>query len=607
MEFEILNETLQGLSASAYKAFGAHFSYEYEQNGVRFTVYAPNAKSVSLIGDFNGWNGYPMQRTDSGIWSIFAADIPEYSLYKYRITTASGETYDRSDPFAFFSQLRPETASVVYSMDGYSWQDDEWMKRRNKNHNAPLHIYEVHAGSWKVHEGKEDSSRFYSYSQLGDELICYAKQMGYTHLEFLPLTEHPFDGSWGYQSTGYYSATSRYGHPKELMALIDRCHQEGIGVILDFVPLHFATDFHALHQFDGGYVYESENEALRYSEWGSALFDLTKPYTISFLKSAFDFWISYYHLDGIRYDAVSNLIYHRGNPENGINEAGIWFLKNLNYTLSNKYKDVMLIAEDSSGYLKVTAPVVYGGLGFDYKWDLGFMHDTLQYLSLSPRERERAHHRLTLSMDYFYKELYLLPFSHDEVVHGKGTIIDRMYGSYEDKFKQLKCLYLYLYAHPGKKLSFMGNEIAEFREWDESKQLGWNVLSYPAHRDFQLFLTELHRLYNREPALFAADYHMAGFRWIDRNNAGQSVIAFERNDLSGNAVYAVINFSDRFYPRYSLKTVPPGEYEVLIHSESVRFGASGIGDGPLQTCSVPFGHELLLTLPPYSGCILKKK
>lgn len=607
MNSQIITETLQGLSSSAYRAFGAHPSYEYDQTGVRFTVYAPHARKVSLIGDFNGWNGYEMERQESGVWSIFAANIPLHSLYKYQITTQSGEVYDRIDPFAFLSQVRPDTASVVYDIEGFSWNDEAWMKNRTKNYNRALQIYEVHAGSWRINPDKEESERFYSYTQLKNELIPYLKEMEYTHLELLPLTEHPFDGSWGYQATGYYSATSRYGEPKELMAFINRCHQENIGVILDFVPLHFVTDFYALHQYDGGFLYESESESLRYSQWSTALFDFTKPYVLSFLKSALDFWIHYYHLDGIRYDAVSNLIYHHGNPENGMNEAGIWFLKNVNYTLSQKYPDVMLIAEDSSNYLKVTAPIVYGGLGFDYKWNLGWMHDILEYLSLNPHDRGRNHHKLTFSISYFYQELYILPFSHDEVVHGKGTIIDKLYGSYTEKFHQLRSLYFYMYTHPGKKLNFMGNELAEFREWDESKELGWNLLSYPAHESFHRFLKELHRLYNQESALFAADYHMEGFRWIDANNARQSVIAYQRNDLEGNIIYAVINFSGNFYPHYSLKVDESGIYEELLNTDNSSFGGSGIQNGECQSRPNHFGHELQIGLAPYSSCIFKKK
>ena len=409
MRERLIEEYLNGMGTDSWKVFGAHFSHEYDQDGVRFTVYAPNAQKVSLIGSFNNWQGYDMFREPSGIWSIFARDIPENSLYKYRITTQTGDVYDRSDPFAFFSEQRPNTASIVYNMEGhFHWSDNEWMSHREKNICGPMNIYEVHAGSWK-----KDGEKFLRYGELAEELIPYLKEMGYTHVELLPLTEHPLDASWGYQPSGYFSATSRYGTPEELMSLIDRCHRENIGVILDFVPVHFVSDFYALHQYDGGAVYESQEESQRYTEWGSVRFDYTKPHVISFVRSALDFWLHHYHLDGIRYDAVSNLIYPNGQPEKGVYEAGVWFLKNANYYLRRKYPGVMLIAEDSSQFLKVTAPVEYGGLGFDYKWDFGWMHDTLEYLALPPAQRQQERGKFLHSTSYFYQETYLLPFSHE--------------------------------------------------------------------------------------------------------------------------------------------------------------------------------------------------
>lgn len=611
MSQSLIRSCLQGESCEAYRVFGAHFTHEYEQDGVRFTVYAPNARAVSLIGSFNDWNEYEMFRAEDGTFSIFAANLPEGALYKFRITTQSGEKHDRIDPFAFFSELRPNTASVLCQMDGYDWQDASWMQTRQKNFNAPMNIYELHAGSWKRPFAEEiffseptNHPPFYNYEELADLLIPYLKENGYTHLEFLPLAEHPFDGSWGYQLTGYFSATSRYGSPKQLMYLVDRCHQAGIGVIIDFVPAHFVTDFYALHQYDGGYLYESEFDHQRFSQWQTALFDFTKPYVISFLKSALNFWITYYHVDGVRFDAVANLIYHHGMPENGLNESGIWFLKNLNYTIKNRHPDVMLIAEDSSSFLKVTAPVIYGGLGFDYKWNLGWMHDILEYLALPPQQRSVAHHQLTHSISYFYSEIYLLPFSHDEVVHGKKTIVDKLYGSYEEKFSQLRLLYLYMYAHPGKKLNFMGNELAEFREWDENQQLSWNLLTYPAHHSFHQFLQQLHQLYLSSPALYAADYHPDGFEWLDANNCTQSVITFRRSNLMGEEIIAIFNFSAHFYPQYSFCLEQNKTYELLFHTDDIRFGGKTSVN---QQSYFPQHNTISLALPPFSGLLLQKQ
>ncbi|MGI5959506.1 MAG: 1,4-alpha-glucan branching protein GlgB [Massiliimalia sp.] len=601
MNHQNITACLRGLSNQAYQVFGAHFSHEYDQDGVRFTVYAPNAQKVSLIGDFNQWSGYDLFRSDDGVWSIFAANIPEGSLYKYRITTLSGEIHDRMDPFAYWNEVRPNTASIVYSLDGYCWNDQAWMAKRNKNFNAPLNIYEIHAGSWKI----PGEDRFYTYTQLAEHLIPYVKQNGYTHIEFLPLTEHPFDGSWGYQPTGYFSPTSRYGTPKQLMELIDRCHQAGIGVILDFVPVHFVKDFYALHQYDGGYLYESQFDDRRFSQWDTALFDYTKPYVLSFMESALEFWVQYYHIDGIRYDAVANLIYPHGAPENGVNEPGIWFLKQANFALAQNHPDVMLIAEDSSNYLKVTAPVVYGGLGFDYKWNLGWMHDILEYMALPPEQRASHHHLLTFSITYFYQEIYLLPFSHDEVVHGKKTIIDKIWGNYEEKFQQLRLLYVYMFTHPGKKLNFMGNELAEFKEWSEAKELGWNLLEFPAHDCFFQFFRNLCCLYQELSPLYAQDYHPDSFHWIDVNNASQNLLAYKRID-GNKTIYVVLNFSSRPIYGYRLRVEQPGTYREILNTDAVSFGGSGLVNDSLFSHSNAMGNEIHLAIGAYSGIILEK-
>lgn len=605
MEQRIIDEYLQGASLNGHEVFGAHITRDGRKLGVRFTVYAPNAKKVLVIGSFNNWEGYLMERLPSGVWTLFVHGVKEKALYKYQIHTENGEVHDRIDPFAVYSEVRPNTASIVYSLDNFQWSDQQWMDSRNRNHNGPMNIYEVHAGSWKTKKISE-KEHSYNYQELKEHLIPYVKMMGYTHIELMPLTEYPFDGSWGYQVTGYFSATSRYGDPKELMNFINSCHLEGIGVIIDFVPVHFVSDFYALHQFDGGFLYESEYLDQRYSEWGTLLFDFTKPHVISFLKSSIDFWISYFHVDGIRYDAVSNLIYNRGRSENGINDSGIWFLKNTNFAIHEKHPMVMLIAEDSSDYQKVTAPVVYGGLGFDYKWDLGWMHDTLDYLSIHADHRSANHNKINFSMSYFYQENFILPFSHDEVVHGKKTIINKLEGSYEEKFAQARSLYLYMFTHPGKKLNFMGNELAEFREWDEKKQLGWNILEYPIHIGFRDFIIRLNHLYLEESALYVEDYNPQYFNWLDVNNSSQSIYAYRRDDYDGNTLYIVINFSNRYYSNYVLRVDNVGYYIEALNSDLNEFGGSGCVNGEMKTVMHGGQPVLDIALAPFSSIVIKK-
>lgn len=601
MDDKTMLETLRGMSCNAYDVFGAHFSNEFNQHGVRFSVYAPNAKRILLIGDFNDWNGYDMERLPCGVWTIFVKDVKEMALYKYRIFTSNGEIHDRIDPFAFYSEVRPDTASIVYNIDNFNWSDCQWMESRTKNYNKPLSIYEIHNGSWRIKNLSGDK-RFYSYNELVDVLIPYVKQMGYTHIEMLPITEYPFDGSWGYQVTGYYSPTSRYGTPKDLMNFIDNCHKQSIGVIMDFVPAHFVKDFYALHIYDGSFIYESDFENKRFSEWGTALFDFTKPYVLSFMKSAINFWLCYYHFDGVRYDAVSNLIY----DSSGLNDAGIWFLKNTNYAINLIHPNVMLIAEDSTDYLKGTAPVVYGGLGFDYKWNLRWMHDILNYLSAPPYRRDKLKSNILASLDYFYNDIYILPFSHDEVTHGKKTIIDKLYGSYEQKFAQLRSLYLFMFTYPGKKLNFMGNELAEFKEWNENEELGWNLLDYSNHKAFNEYMKVLHQIYSKEVALFEADFDMRSFNWIDKADRYSCVFAYERNNLSESKIYAIFNFSDKDIS-YKLEVKQSGKYKEVINTNSIEFG----GDGNINVQIDAFIESnkiyITLNLSAFSSILIRKE
>ncbi len=607
-EERLIREFLTGQGAQAYRVFGSHPAHKYDQDGYEFRVFAPYAANMQLIGDFTGWEGWQMERRPDGVWTIFCQGLAPGALYKYRTTTMEGRVIDRADPFAFYSEVRPSSASVIWNIDDYCWNDQAWMEQRSKNFTRPVSIYELHAGSWRrTEDGKEtapteeerQNGRMLTYRELTDQLIPYVKEQGFSHIELMPLTEHPFDGSWGYQATGYFAATSRYGDPFGLMELIDRCHQAHIGVILDVVPLHFVTDFFGLHQFDGGFVYESANEAERSTEWGTVFFDYTKPHVLSFMRSSLDFWINYYHIDGLRYDAVSQLIFHHGDPNGAINDPGVWFLKSVNYYLQQTYPQIMLIAEDSSNYLKVTAPPQYGGLGFDYKWDLGWMNDTLEYLALHPNDRYHNRHLILFSMAYFYNDVFILPLSHDEVVHGKHTIVDKMWGDYTQKFAQVRLLYLYMCAHPGKVLNFMGNELAEFTEWDENKQLGWNLMTYPVHDAFNHFCRALHRIGLERRALFDTEYDSRAFRWLDTPGANPTVFAFaRRSEDGGQTIACVMNFGQQPVTVH-LPALAGAGWEEIINTDEQRFSGGG--------CVNPTIYNGNIHLAAFSGTLLCKE
>ena len=590
-----IDKFLSGLSYDAYECMGAHL----RDGGAQFVTYAPNAVNVELM--LNG-SMFDMQRDDRGVWSCFHKGARQGDIYQYVITTKTLEKHYRSDPFAFYDEVRPKNASILFDMDSYCWGDDAWLRARDKNYEKPMNIYEMHFGSWRIKEGKTETERFYRYEEMADILIPYIKEMGYTHIELLPLTEHPFDGSWGYQATGYFCATSRYGDPNGLRAFIDRCHRENIGVILDFVPVHFARDFFALHIYDGGYVFESENEMERYSEWNTALFDYSKPHVLSFMKSAVNFWIEVYHFDGIRFDAVANLIYRHGRKDMPVNDSGLWFVRDTNYTMQKLHPDVMLFAEDSTDYGKVTAPVEFGGLGFDYKWDLGFMNDTINYIKTPPYERSKHHNKMTFSMSYFYSDLFILPYSHDEVVHGKGTMLDKAQGDHEQKMATIRAFYMWQMTHPGKKLNFMGNELGEYMEWREEKELGWNLLTYPSHDSLHEYVKRLNQLYLTEPALYKFDYNAASFRWVDANNSGRNIFAFQRNDLQGHLIYCVFNFSAS-KQNYALSVNVNGEFEELLNTDRDIYSGSNC----LNEHCFASNYKLNIRLAPLSATMLRKK
>ena len=567
-----LTEYYQGNDIHAYEIFGAHLCVERNKKGVRFTTYAPHAQSVQVIGSFNDWSceGHEMKRKDErGVWSIFIAGVCEGDMYKYRVTQATGRVVDKMDPYAFYSELRPNTASIVADLDAMKWSDQKWLDKRSINMDKPLNIYEMHLGSWK----KNSDQEWVNYAEIADELIAYLKAHYFTHVELMPLNEYPFDGSWGYQCSGYFSATSRYGSVRDLQTLINKLHKANIGVIMDFVPVHFAVDHYALSDYDGTALYEYPHQDVGVSEWGSCNFMHSRGEVRSFLQSAANYWLSVYHVDGIRMDAISRIIYWQGEPARGVNNNAVDFIREMNRGLKTLHPTVMLSAEDSTSFEGVTKPADQGGLGFDYKWDMGWMNDTLDYFRTAPEYRSRDYHKLTFSMMYYYNDDFLLPLSHDEVVHGKATIAQKMYGEYEEKFPQARAFYMYMYAHPGKKLNFMGNEIGQLREWDEKREQDWDILKYPIHDTFHHFMQELNHLYLTTPALSAKDYENAGFQWLDCHQEERCIYAFERTD-GKDRIVAVFNFSDEDQKGYELPITDAKELEVILASDDVTFGGS---------------------------------
>lgn len=608
MAFGLLYDFLMGQTIEAYKYFGAHFVKQDGQEGVVFRVYAPLAKEISVIGEFNSWDprNHRMNKIDeSGVYEIFIPNVKNYQTYKYHILNALGQYADKQDPFGYFSEMRNGSCSKLFDIDGFIWHDKKYMSKRDRNFDRPMSIYEVHIGSWLGRDG----DRFLSYEEVADKLIEYVIEHGYTHIEVMPITQYPFDGSWGYQATGFYSVDSRYGNPFQLMSFIDRCHKAGIGVILDYVVVHFATDDFALERFDGStlYEYNGENE---YSQWGSKLFDLSKDPVRSFLMSGIDYFISYFHFDGVRLDAISNVIYWHGDCSRGENTGAIEFIKRLTGKIHIKHPDVMLIAEDSSAYQGVTKPLEYGGLGFDYKWDLGWMNDTLKYYEKDPIYRKYHHNGITFSMAYFYSENFLLPLSHDEVVHGKGTIINKMWGNYDQKFAQLRNLYTYMWSHPGKKLNFMGNELASFDEWSEEKSLPWNLLSYPKHDSILRMVRDLNLIYKSEKAMYMEEYNPSHFQWLMADNTAQSIFAFRRTYGDETLVF-IFNMTPNYYEYINIGVPFYGEYiEIFNSDKDVYSGFNQYNGLPLKTMNMSWWNQpqtICIKLASFGALILKHK
>ena len=609
-----------GRDCRAFDYMGAHPFVQDGEQGYLFRVYAPEAEKVSVMGEFNDWNRDAdyMTRDEQGIWEKFIPNIPEYAAYKYSVWAKSGDVFDKSDPYGFHFETRPGNATKAYDIGGYEWGDASWLDWRKKHlpYSNPVNIYECHLGSWKMHE----DGNFYSYRQLADELVPYVKEMGYTHIEFMPLTEYPFDGSWGYQVIGYFAATSRYGTPKDLMYLIDKAHQAGLGIIMDWVPAHFPKDGCGLVEFDGSHLYEyADPLKMEHKEWGTRVFDYGKVSTRNLLFSSAMFWIEKFHMDGLRVDAVASMLYldynrqgeWRPNVHGGReNLEAVDFLRLLNEYILTDHPDVMMIAEESTAWPMVTKPGYDGGLGFNFKWNMGWMNDMLCYCSADPFFRKDMHDKITFSFMYAFSENYILPLSHDEVVHGKCSLISKMPPPYENQFGGLRALYGYMAAHPGKKMLFMGGEFAQFSEWAYQRGLDWMLLDYPAHRQMQAYVKALNHFYLATPQLWEQDTDWRGFEWISHEDNRNNIIAFRRVAKDGSDIVVVVNFSPEEQQEYRIGVPITGTYEEIFTSDKTEFGGSGMANGKLKTENKPMhGQEqsIVLKIPRFGVLFFKGK
>lgn len=613
--FRLIDDFSNGTCTNAYTFLGCHKA----DIGYVFRVWAPNADSVNLVGDFNDWNTsvLPMNHVKNGIWECYADTACEFDNYKYYIKSKDGRFLYKSDPYAFHACTRPENASKIYDIDAYKWTDRIYLEGKEKKNplESPINIYEVHLGSWKQYP----DGNFYNYRDIAKQLVRYVKKMGYTHIEIMPVSEYPYDPSWGYQVTGYYAPTSRYGTPEDFAAFVDICHKSGIGVIADWVGAHFPKDENGLYEFDGTCCYEySDPLKNEHPDWNTRIFDYGRNEVISFLISNVVFWLKKYHIDGIRVDAVASMLYldygktpgnWRPNRYGGnYNLEAIEFLKRLNTAAFKALPSVLMIAEESTAFPMITKPVYDGGLGFNYKWNMGWMNDMLGYMSTDPLFRKGRHNNLTFSLTYAFSENYILPLSHDEVVHGKCSMISKMPGEYADKFANLRTFYGYMIAHPGKKLSFMGNEFAQFIEWDYSKELDWLLLDYEPHRQMQKYVHDLNKFYLDTKAFWENDSDWNGFKWICPDDNSQSVISFRRIDKNANEIIAVCNFCPVTRKNYRIGVPKNGTYKCVFSSDKKIYGGSGERLSPVKSKPIPMHsmeNSIEITIPALSTTYYK--
>jgi 1,4-alpha-glucan branching enzyme len=609
----------------AYETLGAHVRTVNGVTGVHFAVWAPNAARVSVVGEFNRWDGRYHQmycRGASGVWELFVPDIPEGTLYKYEIRSRhAAAPFTKADPYAFAAEVRPRTASIVRDLSGYGWNDRAWMDARAGRDplSAPMSIYEVHLGSWM--RVPEEDRRWLTYRELAEKLVGYAVHMGYTHLELMPVTEHPFDGSWGYQATGYFAATSRYGPPEDFMAFVDAAHQAGLGVLIDWAPAHFPDDAHGLAWFDGTHLYDHEDPRLGYHpEWNSRIFNYGRVEVRNFLLSSALFWLDKYHIDGLRVDAVASMLYRDYGRKAGEwipnqfggneNLEAVACLKELNVVVHQEHPGAVTIAEESTAWPGVSKPTYTGGLGFTFKWNMGWMHDMLDYFSHDPVHRKFHQNMITFGLLYAFNENFVLPLSHDEVVHGKKALLNKMPGDPWQRFANLRALYGYMCGHPGKKMLFMGGEFGQWWEWNHDDSLQWHLCQYEPHLGLQRYVRDLNWLYRNEPALYEVDFDWTGFQWIDFSDAEHSVISFIRRSKDpGNLVVCVCNFTPVPRHQYRIGVPAPGWYRELLNSDAALYGGSNTGNGggvqaePLPCHGLPF--SISLTLPPLGVLFFK--
>ncbi|WP_417378627.1 1,4-alpha-glucan branching protein GlgB [Gimesia sp.] len=611
-----------GMHCTMYQSMGAHPDEVNGITGTRFAVWAPNAQEVCIVCDQNHWKHgeFYLNSSDAGVWSGFMPGISSGDAYKFSLRGQNGEFFEKCDPYAFYSELRPKTASIVYDLENYPWQDDQWIQKRAETnwHDQPITIYEVHLGSWKR---PKDGRQFFTYRELAKQLVEYVQEMGYTHIQLMPITEHPFDGSWGYQTTGYFSPTSRFGSPHDLMYFVDYCHQAGIGVLFDWVPGHFPTDGHSLGRFDGTCLYEHADPRKGFHpDWGTYIFNYGRNEIRDFLLSSAHFWIDKYHFDGLRVDAVASMLYldysrKEGewvpNPQGGReNLEAIQFLKDANVSLHGEYPGILTIAEESTSWGGVSHPVYNGGLGFNMKWDMGWMNDTLRYMHFDPIYRSHHQGELSFRMIYAFTENFVLPLSHDEVVHGKRALISQMPGDLWQQFANLRLLYGYQYTMPGKKLLFMGGELAQWEEWNHDQELDWKLIGHEKHDGIRRLIGDLNHLYRTEKSLYETDFTQEGFAWIQCDDSKNSVFAFQRTATDTEEhVIVVANFTPVPRDGYRIGVPKPGFYHEIINSDAKIYGGSNMGNAggvySEKISSHGMNHSITLNLPPLGLLIMK--